>query len=393
MLVPLVAGQIDWQELERVPYIAAMAACPQEMEHHAEGDVLTHTKMVAAEGLKLAQEQNLDPTETQDLLYACIFHDIGKPITLAKEEDGKWTSRKHALKGTSFLRSQLWREGSPIPLDAREKLLALIALHAWPVRFIERTHPEDSVIRASLLTSNKLLGLLAIADMRGRICQNKDAQEKAILNAELYLEHAKELGCLNTPYPFDNARSRLHYLNHQGKAPPTNLFQEKTFVVTMMCGLPGSGKDHWLEKNYPKENLVISRDAIREELKRADEGEVLQELLARTKRALAKKIDFAINATNLRKELRQKTAALISAYGGQTHMVYLQGDRSLLLKRIAQREKNPKAATVPTAAIDKLSLGMEPPSLLECHQATLIDQNQIVKKSKNQTQHQPDFSL
>ena len=166
-----------WKALtEAYPFIASMRGCPQEAEFHSEGDVLTHSKRVLQEGEKLAEEWGLSEEEAEDLFFACTFHDIGKPITLTKDENGQWSSPKHAVKGASFLRYKLWEAGSHLPVPRRERILNLIKLHAWPVRFMERDHPEDSLIRASLVTSNKLLGLLAVADMTGRICEDIQAQ-------------------------------------------------------------------------------------------------------------------------------------------------------------------------------------------------------------------------
>ena len=47
--VPSDSLTIAWDALQRgafAPSIAEMAACPQDPEHHAEGDVWTHTRMV-----------------------------------------------------------------------------------------------------------------------------------------------------------------------------------------------------------------------------------------------------------------------------------------------------------------------------------------------------------
>ena len=393
MIVPLRGNKIDWATLEKIPSVAALATCPQEPEHHGEGDVLTHTKMVTEAGEKLAQKHNLSPEETEDLLFACIFHDIAKPITLQKGEDGKWSSRKHALKGTAFLRFLFWEENSTIPLNRREKLLNLVRLHAWPVRFIERPHPEDSVIRASLVTSNKLLSLLAIADMTGRICENKRSQTQAIEAAKLFLEYSKELGCLDTPFPFENGRSKLHYLKNNGDSNPNlTLFQPEGFEVTLMSGIPCSGKDQWLEKNYS--HPVISRDIIRKTMGFPNEGEVLQEFTSQIKKALAKKEPFAINATNLRKELRENFTSLISTYGGTIQIVYLQADKGEVFKRLKNREKDlPEKEGIPTSAILKMAEGAEPPTALECHKLIMLDTNPAPKKEKKPLHQEPEPDL
>ena len=42
---PAVSVAVSWDSFDE-PWVAPMAACPQDPEHHAEGDVWTHTKMV-----------------------------------------------------------------------------------------------------------------------------------------------------------------------------------------------------------------------------------------------------------------------------------------------------------------------------------------------------------
>lgn len=384
-------GEVDWDRtLEAYPYLDKLKGCPQEPEHHAEGDVWTHTQMVTQEGVGLATKYKLSPEEKDDLLFACIFHDIGKPMTLA-QEDGKWSSRKHAVKGAGALRFQLWTYNSLIPLTRRETLLNLIKLHAWPIRFLDRSHPEDSVIRASLQTNNKLLGLLAIADMQGRICQDPAGQNRARDTAALYLDYAEQLGCLTTPYQFANNRSKLHYLNAETfQAPEVNIFQPESFEVTMMSGLPCSGKDYWLQRNYG--HPVISRDQIRKETKSPNEGKILQEFTSQIKKALAKRQPFAINATNLRRELRASFLHLITTYGGYSRVVYLHANKKEITTRLKLREANlPEKEKIPFSAIIKMAEGTEPPTDLECHNLIVLDTTPSTKTKQKSREIQPEL--
>lgn len=381
-LIPtLSTGEADWDQLLiQYPFLREMATCPQEPEHHAEGDVLTHSKMVASAGLQLAREHALSAEDTQRLLFACVFHDCGKPMTYQLGEDGKHSSPKHALKGSQFLRHHLWTINSPISLAEREHLLGLIRMHAWPVRFLERARPEATVIEASLSVSNKLLGLLTMADMQGRICQDRAAQTQAIETARLYLEHAADLECLDMPYAFPNAHTRFSYFQKQGELNlGVALYDNTTFEVTMLSGLPASGKDTWLARNYPAGKAIISRDEIRRELREAgekQEGAVLQEMTACMKRALAQKVDFAVNATNLRRELRQSLLNLAIAYGARTKVIYLQADRETSLRRNRERNKSLAFADqVSASGIEALARKMEPPLPTEAYEVELLDQN------------------
>ncbi|HWB58045.1 MAG TPA: ATP-binding protein [Chthoniobacteraceae bacterium] len=242
------------------------------------------------------------------------------------------------------------------------------------MRFIERAHPEQSVALASLAAPNRLLGLLAEADMRGRISVDKAGQTQAIETARLYRTHAAELGCLDTPYPFANAHSRFTYFSKEGETGlPFEIFDPTAFEVTMLCGLPGVGKDLWISKSLPAEEAVLSRDEVRADLKEEDvddEGRVLQEVLLRTRQLLAKKQNFAINATNLRRDLRRGFLQLCHAYGARTRLVFLHADRAAVLRRNAKR---PDETRVPVAAIDRFAKRMETPDWRECYNVQLVD--------------------
>jgi predicted kinase len=382
MKIPWDNGKILWDEAAQDPMIHALASCPQEPEFHAEGDVLIHTKMVVEAAMEEARQAGLGREETRTLALAALWHDVGKPLTLEKSERG-WSSPKHARAGTYALREALWRANNPLKLQEREALLQLVLRHAWPARFLERENPEASLIKVSLVGSNKLLGLLARADNNGRICRDKVRQRQCMEECGLWLDRAKELECLESPYKFHNEESRIAWLRKgEGTGAGIQMPSKARFTVTMLSGLPGSGKDHWLQKNH--HGPVISRDAIRFKLASKgdkDEGHVVQEFAALTKEALAKKEDFALNATFLQMERRGGFLNLIHAYGGRTRIVYLEAGRETLLARIKEREAR-GGHTVPTSAVDRLAKKMEPPTLLECEELVL---EQGPEKSKVRT--------
>jgi len=368
-------GEIDWARLcAEYPFLDQLRHTPQDTIHHAEGTVMTHTQMVGKAAAEIARRERLNAVDTDRLLFAAAFHDIGKALTLVFDEAGRPSSPKHASKGAYFLRHFWWERGSSIPFREREFLLSLIARHAWPVRFLEREHPGDSVVRASMTTSNRLLGLLAEADMTGRKCQDEAGQKQAIEATKLYRSYAEELECLDSPREFMNPHCRFTFLSKHGTVfLPFDIFDPTKFEVTLMCGLPGSGKDTWIRNKLPAKQPVLSRDQVRAELKAAritDEGSVIQEVLLRTKQLLAKKQNFTLNATHLRRENRQKMLGLCHAYGARTRVVCLYADRDELLRRNKARPEN---ESLPIAAIDKLAQGFEVPDLTECYTLDLIE--------------------
>src|SRR5262245_27123460 len=76
---------LAWAEAQ--PWAREMAACQQDAQWHAEGDVWTHTKMVCAEVERLAEWPSLDRTTQLKLFFTALFHDSGKPATTALDPE------------------------------------------------------------------------------------------------------------------------------------------------------------------------------------------------------------------------------------------------------------------------------------------------------------------
>ena len=159
-------GQVlAWAESQ--PWAREMAACQQDAQWHAEGDVWTHTKMVCAEVEQLAEWPSLDRAAQLKLLFTALFHDSGKPATTALDpETGRTRSPKHALAGAEIARRVL-RE-LECDLRTREEITSLVRHHGRPPYLLEKQNPEREVISLSWLVNNRLLYLFALADTRGR---------------------------------------------------------------------------------------------------------------------------------------------------------------------------------------------------------------------------------
>src|ERR1035437_6573302 len=99
---------LAWAEAQ--PWVRAMAACQQDAQWHAEGDVWTHTRMVCAELEleRLADWPSLDRASQLKLLFTALFHDGGKPATTVLDPDtGRTRSPKHAIVGAEIARRVL----------------------------------------------------------------------------------------------------------------------------------------------------------------------------------------------------------------------------------------------------------------------------------------------
>lgn len=369
---------MNWQELQQAslddtvawaetqPWCRAMAACPQDAEWHAEGDVWTHTKMVCQQLLRLDEWPLLSHRDRILLIMTALFHDAAKPLTSqVGPETGRVTSPKHAVRGEHLVRGVLRELGCD--LTTREEIARLVRYHGRPAFLLERPAPAHEVIRLSWLVNNHLLYLFALADTRGR---DTDSMSRPEENLHFWKLVAEENGCFDQPYPFANDHARflffrqaqpnLHYVPHEDFA----------CTVTMLSGLPGSGKDTWLSRHH-SDLPVVSLDDIRGELDvdaTGNQGEVIQLARERCRELLRAKTSFAFNATNLLYQTRQRWIDLFADYRARIELVYIEPPFPVILEQNKRRERS-----VPAQVIHTLANKSEPPTWLECHRLTISE--------------------
>lgn len=368
---------MNWHELSQAtpdqilawaadrPWCRAMAECRQDAVWHSEGDVWTHTQMVCAQLARLEPWPTLTPKERTILSFTALFHDAGKPLTSQIDPDtGRITSPKHAPKGEKLARAALRELGCD--LQTREEIARLVRFHGRPGFLLEREDPNKEVASLSWWVNNRLLYLFALADVRGRATTEMGRPEEHVHYWKLV---AEETGCYDQPFPFGNDQARflfyrepsrdLHYVPHESYRS----------TVTMMSGLPGSGKDTWLKRNRP-ELPVISLDDLRGEIGvdvTDDQGEVAQLARERCQQHLRTGESFAFNATNLLRQTRKRWIDLFANYGARIEIVYVEPPLSVIL---AQNKRRTPA--VPETVINKLAEKCEPPTWAEAHGLTLV---------------------
>jgi len=354
---------IAWAETQ--PWAKAMANCAQDAQWHAEGNVWTHTKMVCSQ---LPGVEGWDESSDDDqlsLLFTALLHDSAKPITSMHDtETGHIRSPNHAVKGEHLARSIL--RDLECDLTTRERICSMVRYHGRPAFLLERQQPERELIHLSWLTNNRLLYLFAIADTRGR---DTDSMQRPEENLQYWKLLSQEIGCFDRAFPFATDQSRLVYF--RSDEPNLHYVPHENFSarVTMICGLPGSGKDTWLAI-HRSDLPVVSLDDIRRELDiepTDDQGRVVQLASERCREKLRAGDSFAFNATNLLRQTRGRWLSLFADYNAWVELVYVEPPMKCMLKQNHDREHR-----VPESVIRKLANKVQPPTWMEAHRVVLV---------------------
>lgn len=349
---------LDWAAHE--PWGLAMSACAQDAQWHAEGDVWTHTELVCRKLTELTEWPGLTRREQLVLLFTGLLHDVAKPLTSELDQaTGRVTSFKHAVVGERVARGIL--RDFECDLTTREEIARLVRYHGRPAFLAERAEPVHEVVKLSWLVNNRLLFLFAVADTRGR---DTDVMDRPEENLHYWKLLAEEHGCFDRPYPFANDHARFLFFRQAEPNLHYVPYEDFSCTVTMVAGVPGSGKNHWLSLERP-ELPVVALDEVREELDVApteDQGRVAQLARERCRELLRAKTSFAFNATNILRMTRGRWLDLFHDYGARLEIVYVEPPLAQIL-----RQNRSRPEPVPEKVIRKLVEKCEPPTWGECH--------------------------
>lgn len=358
----------DWDTLtQQYDWVADMQEVPQDKRHHAEGNVAIHTQMV----LQALQEQpgysGLSPEAQVQLWVAALLHDVEKRSTTFTEADGSIVSPGHAKKGAQTARRLLYTDFST-SFSEREQIAGLVRYHGLPLWLMHKPDPQKALLEASFAVNTEWLALLARADVLGRICEDREELLERIAFFEAY---CREQDCWGKSRAFSSDRARFHYFHKEGATPDYEPYDDSSCEVTLLSGLPGMGKDHYLN-TAGRELPVISLDAIRKRLKldpkdRSANGFVAQEAKEQARIYLRAGQDFIWNATNITSQMRSQLIDLFTDYKARVKIVYLERPCKVWLKQNAAREE-----VLPMPALIRMLQKLEVPRLTE---ATMVIYN------------------
>ncbi|MBK5721062.1 AAA family ATPase [Dysgonomonas sp. Marseille-P4677] len=358
----------NWDDLEKqFSWVADMKNVPQHKLHHAEGDVAIHTQMVLDELTKLPAYKTLSEQEQEILWAASLLHDVEKRSTSQDEGEGNISAIGHSSKGEYTTREILFKD-IPTPFHIREQIASLVRFHSLPLWLMEKLEPAKRIHAISLRLNTQHLKLLAEADARGRHCSDLPILLESL---DLFEMFCKEQECWGKALEFPTPNARFEYFNtidgYVGYVPFDNFKCE----VTMIAGLPGMGKDHYV-KSLKSDIPVISLDAIRHNHKyspsdKSVTGRVVQEAKEQARKYLRKKQSFIWNATNITRLMRQQLVDLFTLYGAKVKIVYVEKPYSIWRAQNLKRD-----SPVPENILDKMLRKLEIPQLTEAHEVEYV---------------------
>ncbi len=334
--------------------IYAMKMTQQEKMWHGENDVYTHTVMVLNEVEKL----DIIESDKDILRYVAVLHDIGKTITTT-EENGILRSHKHSEKSYSMSIPIL----DKLDLDFLIKLqiLNLIKYHGRPLFICEKSEPEREIIFLSQNCRLDLLYYFSSCDFLGRIA---DDIPESLYKIDFLKLYAIDLDCFDKPYNFSNKITKFNYLVKRTHHFSDVAFDDTKSHIHIMCGLPGAGKDYYINKNF--DIPVISLDKIRDELgikPTEKQGKVIQHAKELAKTYMRKSQSFVWNATNITKKMRNELISFFLIYNSYITIHYVYKPIDIILQQNLQRED-----CVPNDVVLRLYRKMEIPTLDEAHE-------------------------
>ena len=247
--------------------------------------------------------------------------------------------------------------------------------HGLPLWFLEKSAPERAVFEASQTTRLDHLALLAEVDVRGRICAD---QQELLERVDLFRVFAQENHVLHQPQSVCICAQPLPIFSQRGPRPNYAAYDDTSFEVVLMSGLPGAGKDRWIREHLA-DWPVISLDRLRKEMKISPDsaqGPVIQAAKDQARELMRRQQSFVWNATNVTRLLRSQLIDFFAAYHARVRIIYIEAPFDEMLRRNVERPNH-----VPETVIYHLMRKLEVPDLTEAHQVEWVSSLRLFTSS------------
>ena len=138
-------------------------------------------------------------------------------------------------------------------------------------------------------------------------------------------------------------------------------------LLTIMVGLPRSGKSTWIKKNK-KDDIVVSPDEIRKEIFGHQFHAPANPFIfaisgAMTSLLLKQGKDVIVDATHITHQLRFSWYPVIKQYGCKTRLVFVHIEETMdknLTKIIERNNLSPENERLPEDVLRKFAISFEP---------------------------------